>query len=93
MGALCNRCRVSGCLLNYMGQSCKGARQEKCPDVRRTRAEILQDMADPADMARALSQLMDRKDKIWGATPTAHELLKWLTEYPTGEDDLFEQSV
>lgn len=43
---LCNRCRVSGCLLNYLGQACKDARKRRCPDVVLTRADKVREMDD-----------------------------------------------
>lgn len=29
---LCDRCRVSGCLLTYGGKACREARKQECPD-------------------------------------------------------------
>lgn len=34
---LCDRCRVSGCLLTYGGKACREARKQECPDVVFTR--------------------------------------------------------
>lgn len=28
---LCDRCRVSGCLLTYGGKACREARKQECP--------------------------------------------------------------
>lgn len=36
---VCDRCRVSGCLLNYGGKACREARKRECPDVVFTRKE------------------------------------------------------
>lgn len=41
---LCDRCRVSGCLLTYGGKACREARKQECPDVVFTRAD--QDQGD-----------------------------------------------
>ena len=38
---MCDRCRVPGCLLTYMGEACRNARKMHCPDVRMNRAELI----------------------------------------------------
>lgn len=43
---LCDRCRVGGCCLNYLGESCKRARERECPDVEYTNADKIRDMSD-----------------------------------------------
>lgn len=43
---LCDRCRVPGCLLDYGGKACKGARKEYCPDVVFTNADKIREMDD-----------------------------------------------
>lgn len=43
---LCDRCRVSGCLLNYGGKACQEARKRECPDVVFTRADKIRNMTD-----------------------------------------------
>ena len=43
---LCDRCRVSGCCLNYLGDACKRARKRECPDVVFTNADRIRDMSD-----------------------------------------------
>lgn len=43
---LCDRCRVSGCCLNYLGDACKRARKRECPDVVYTNADRIWDMTD-----------------------------------------------
>lgn len=43
---LCDRCRVSGCCLNYLGEACKQARKRECPDVVFTNADRIRDMSD-----------------------------------------------
>lgn len=41
---LCDRCRVSGCLLNYLGKACASARSKVCPEVRANNAELIHNM-------------------------------------------------
>lgn len=43
---VCDRCRVSGCLLNYGGKACQEARKRECPDVVFTRADKIREMSD-----------------------------------------------
>lgn len=43
---LCDRCRVTGCLLNYGGKACQNARRRECPDVVFTHADIVREMSD-----------------------------------------------
>lgn len=45
---LCDRCRVSGCLLTYGGKACREARKQECPDVVFTRADKIREMDDEA---------------------------------------------
>ncbi len=40
--SMCDRCRVSGCLLDYNGKACKNARKKECPDVVFTNADFIQ---------------------------------------------------
>lgn len=50
---LCDRCRVSGCLLNYGGKACREARKQECPDVVFTNADKLREM-DDEELAKEL---------------------------------------
>ena len=43
---LCDRCRVSGCLLDYGGKACREARKKECPDVVFTNADKIREMDD-----------------------------------------------
>lgn len=43
---LCDRCRVSGCCLDYLGEACKRARERECPDVVYTNADHIRNMSD-----------------------------------------------
>lgn len=41
---LCDRCRVSGCCLTYLGEACERARKRECPDVVYTNSDKIGDM-------------------------------------------------
>lgn len=43
---LCDRCRVTGCLLDYGGEACRNARQRECPDVVFTNADRVREKDD-----------------------------------------------
>lgn len=43
---LCDRCRVSGCLLTYGGKACREARKQECPDVVFTRADKIRALCE-----------------------------------------------
>lgn len=45
MPKLCDRCRVSGCLLDYLGNACRHARERECPDIKPNRAELISQMS------------------------------------------------
>lgn len=57
---LCERCRVSGCCLNYLGEACKRTRKRECPDVVYTNGDKMRDRSDEelagffADMAESV---------------------------------------
>lgn len=42
--SMCDRCSVSGCLLNYNGKACENARRETCPDVYYTNKDRLEEL-------------------------------------------------
>lgn len=42
---LCDRCRVSGCCLNYLDIACKRARERECPDIVLTNAERISNLS------------------------------------------------
>lgn len=54
MGMVCDRCRVPGCLLNYMGVACKNARAEQCPDVVQNHFENITESWTEEDFIEAL---------------------------------------
>lgn len=41
---LCDRCRVPGCCLGYLGIACDTAREKWCPEVQPNNAEIITNM-------------------------------------------------
>ena len=43
---LCDRCRISGCCLNYLGDACKRVRERECPDVVFTNGDRIRSMSD-----------------------------------------------
>ena len=60
---LCDRCRVGGCCLNYLGEACKRARKRECPDVEYTNADRIREMSDN-DLSRLLIKVYWAG--IWG---------------------------
>ena len=41
---LCERCRVSGCSLDYLSEACAAARRRECPEIQLNRAECITNM-------------------------------------------------
>lgn len=74
---LCDRCRVSGCLLNYLGTPCRNARHDLCPDVLYTNADAIREM-DDRDMAEFLAQNWGEPGEEW--EHDMDEVLEWLRE-------------
>lgn len=52
---LCERCKVLGCGLDYLGPACKWAREQECPNVQPNNAEIITNM----DIGELSEFLMD----------------------------------
>lgn len=83
---LCDRCRVGGCCLNYLGEACKRARERECPDVVFTHADQIREMSD--------EELLDFMIKIVGNAAMCSALgtepkfftLDWLRQ-PAEEDN------
>lgn len=73
---LCDRCRVSGCLLNYGGKACQEARKQECPDVVFTNADKLREM-DDEELANFLTYTWTEA-KAWHTDDG--EVLAWLKE-------------
>lgn len=60
---VCDRCRVSGCLLNYGGEACRKARKRECPDVFFTNADRIRAMGN-ADLAILLAKMNADPDRL-----------------------------
>lgn len=75
--SMCDRCRVSGCLLNYNGKACENARKEICPDVYYTNADHVHTMCDE-ELADFLGEWA-RKHFAW-MSDSYGEVLFWLQE-------------
>lgn len=71
---LCDRCEVSGCLLNYLGEACRSAREEECPEVQPNNAEIITNM----DYDELAAFLMDVSKGLFSSKKTA-DIRSWLT--------------
>lgn len=86
---LCDRCRVSGCLLNYGGKACQDARKRECPDVVFTRADTIRAMSDE-ELAKALygmqKEILQRVAERLGLdtdfefSGDYQDLLEWIKE-------------
>lgn len=79
---LCDRCRVSGCLLNYLGSACKHARKITCPDVHPNRAELIANMTVNEMSTGLIPALLELCEDGLPSTETVQE---WLLEEPKGE--------
>lgn len=81
MPSLCNRCKVPGCCLNYLGKACKAAREEICPEVIPTRLDILCDM-EFDDVVHTLALLTDHVEAQHCKGPMQREeiIKAWLKE-------------
>lgn len=60
---VCDRCRVSSCLLDYGGKACRNARKRECPDVFFTNADILREM-DNKELAVLLAKMGADPDRL-----------------------------
>lgn len=74
---LCDRCRVPGCCLNYLGKACENARKEYCPEAKPTKGELMHDM-DYNQMAAALWNMCQELCK--DGVPSKADIVTWLTE-------------
>ena len=81
---LCDRCRVSGCCLNYLGEACQRARERECPDVVYTNGDVIRD-ADDKTLAILITVATHgtQPDKIH--SEDLEELIEYLKK-PAGED-------
>lgn len=74
---LCDRCRVSGCCLNYLGEACKNARKRECPDVVCTNADRIRSMSDE-ELAFYLAEQWATATRAW--QKDIAETLEWLLQ-------------
>lgn len=82
---LCDRCRVPGCLLDYGGKACKGARKEYCPDVVFTNADKIREMDDEELAVAIMCPHDDDKCPGHGDAKTCIKCcLDWLREPAEG---------
>lgn len=75
---LCDRCRVSGCCLNYLGAACANARAQECPDVQANNAERIHNMT--LDELAAFLAAWAYEPKAWKRE--FGEVRGWLTDEP-----------
>lgn len=85
---VCDRCRVSGCLLNYGEKACRNARKRDCPDVLFTNADILREM-DNKELAVLLAKMGADPDRLERAVQSysgeaVNQCMDFL-EYPVEE--------
>ena len=80
---LCDRCRVSGCLLTYGGKACREARKQAGPDVVFTRADKIREM-DDEELAVVIMCPHDGDEDSCKGSPDAQTCIKccleWLRE-------------
>ena len=86
---VCDRCRVSGCLLDYGGKACQNARKQECPDVVFTNADKIREMSDE-ELAKELYGMQKKiflllveglgLDADFDFSGNYQDLLKWLKE-------------
>jgi len=80
---LCDRCKVPGCCLNYLGTACARAREELCPEVQPNRAEIISNVSLD-EMACQLTHMIEElcEDGI----PSEERMRWWLSLSPGTEE-------
>lgn len=79
---LCDRCRVSGCCLTYLGAACAYARKQECPEIRPNRAELISSMSLD-ELAQELVLMLTEfcEDGI----PSEEYMKEWLLQPPDEE--------
>ena len=84
---MCDRCRVSGCLLNYNGKECENARKEICPDVFYTNADHIRSMSDEELVDTVECQRRNRCAEVSKGFGSCGDcMLNWLKQpYKGGE--------
>lgn len=80
--SLCDKCRVTDCLLELGGRACKSARRRDCPDVLLTNADKIRVM-DDTQLTALLARLGADTDKLNAVAPQSdnrrfYNLLGWL---------------
>ena len=70
---LCDRCQVSGCYLDYLGEACVKARGRDCPGLHPDRAEVIGVM-DTDQLAQFLSEVKS------GLLDNVSDIKAWLLE-------------
>jgi len=80
MGSMCDRCGVSGCLLNYRSKACAAARKRDCPYVVYTTADrirdSIRDMTDEELAENLIPMLMEFAEDGIPTKETMLELLR-----------------
>lgn len=82
---LCDRCPVSGCLLDYLGVACQNARKKECPNIQPNRAELIANMTVDemaTDMVGAILY-----DLCEDGVPSKERIKEWLEGTPA-EDEI-----
>lgn len=74
---LCDRCRVPGCCLDYLGKACQSAREQECPDIQPNRAEQLTN-GDIDELTEKLHHMLELFEDDF--VPDKARLKKWLLE-------------
>lgn len=77
MTKVCDRCRVPGCLLDYGGNACHRARQQECPDVVFTNADMIRQMTDE-ELADFLACTWSEDLELWQTEK--EKVIAWLSE-------------
>lgn len=86
---LCDRCRVSGCCLNYLGTACANARAQECSDVQANNAELIHNMT--LDELAAFLAAWAQESKVWNSNVCLSirrglcNLHRYYTDHPQGK--------
>lgn len=85
MPKLCDRCRVGGCLLDYLGTACQQARERECPDVQPNRAELITNMSVDQMATEMVGAII--YDLCEDGVPSKESIKHWLESEPA-EDEI-----
>lgn len=83
---LCDRCRVSGCLLDYLGTACQHAREQECPDVQPNRAELIANMSLNEMATEMVAAIL--YELCEDGVPNKEQILHWLSSPPSDDEIL-----